>query len=135
MSVLLAVYLGVGAQLSPVSSLVATEVIRAGDQITASNTEPAEGGLSEEDEALIGLEVRRTVYAGRPILPGNTREPMLVSRNQMVTVRYLAGGLEIILTGRAMGEAAAGDPVSVMNLTSRKLINGYVTEQGWVLAQ
>lgn len=137
MSALLALYMGSGmaAHLPAVSSLVATEVIRAGDRITTANTAPGEDGMTEEDQALMGMQVRRTIYAGRPVLASNTQEPTVVERNQLVTVKYVTGGLEITLTGRAMDSAGIGDPVSVMNPSSRKLINGYVTEEGWVRAQ
>lgn len=134
MSALLALYLSASTPL-PAGTLVATKVIRAGDRITESNTEPGEDGLTPEDEALLGKELRRTVYAGKEIVPTNTRAPRLIERNQLVTVKYVSGGLEIVLTGRAMSEAGEGDMVAVMNPSSRKLINGYVTADGWVLAQ
>jgi flagella basal body P-ring formation protein FlgA len=34
-----------------------------------------------------------------------------------------------------MGEGAQNDTVSVLNLQSRKMVNGIVQAEGWVLAQ
>ncbi|MEO1028021.1 MAG: flagellar basal body P-ring formation chaperone FlgA [Pseudomonadota bacterium] len=135
MNALIALCLCASAPTHFTSSLVATEVIRAGEVISSQNTEPGEDGLSVEDQALLGKELKRTVYAGKQILAENTRAPRLIARNQLVTVKYQAGGLEITLTGRAMADAGAGDTIAVMNTSSRKLINGFVTSDGWVRAQ
>ena len=119
----------------PNSALIANEVIRAGDTITLENTSPESGELSGEDEALIGQQVRRTVYMGKAVTRSNTRAPFVVKRNQSVTVKYLHGALEITMSGRAMENASVGENVSIMNSSSRELINGIVTEEGWVRAQ
>lgn len=115
--------------------MVATDVIRAGDVVSMDNVEQSGEGSTEVDADLIGREVIRTVYAGQEIREPNTRAPRLVKRNQPVTVKYKAGALEISLTGRAMGEASVGEMVSVMNLDSKKIISGTVTQDGWILAQ
>ena len=60
---------------------------------------------------------------------------MLVKRNQTVSVKYIKGALEITTTGRAMGDAAANETVTVLNQESRQLVQGVVQESGWVLAQ
>lgn len=117
------------------SSFVAVDVIRAGDRVTPSNITTEAGDTAPQDTPIIGREVRRTVYQGQEVSMDNTREPRLVKRNQLVTVKYIDGGLEITTTGRAMGEAARDEAVTVMNLQSRKMVNGIVQEDGWVLAQ
>ena len=132
MSVFLAIGYSALVALSGGGSLVATEVIKAGSILSEANTESEDGALSEDDRALLGREVRRTVYKGRNIDPANTRAPRLVARNQTVTVKYRSNGLEITLNGRAMADGGAGETVSVMNLQSRKLISGQIMPGGWV---
>lgn len=129
--------LGLGAILAMTDSatLVAAEVIRAGDPVTVANAELGEGADPALYEALAGREVRRTVYAGQPITMENTRPMRLVTRNQVVTIKYINGPLEISTTGRAMGEASLNETVSVLNLQSRQLVQGVVQADGWVLAQ
>jgi len=116
-------------------SLVATEVIRAGSSLSETNTASEEGPLTEEERELFGREVVRTVYKGGAIKPSNTRTPRLVTRNQIVTVKYQIPGLEITLSGRAMGDGAVGEQVSIMNLESRQMMNGYIMPEGWVLVK
>lgn len=117
------------------SSLVASQVIRAGDPVTAANVASTNGEMLPTDDPIFSREARRTVYAGQPVTQDNTRPARLVSRNQIVTVKYIQGPLEITTSGRAMGEAALNEPVTVLNLESRQLVKGIVQESGWVLAQ
>lgn len=132
---ILSVFVGLGAPLVPQSTLIATEVIRSGDMVSEINSQIDASFEGQVDLGLIGREVRRTVYKGQEIKPENTRSRRLVRRNQMVSVKYLAGNLEILITARALGEASAGDTVEVMNTQSRKVITGTVTDQGWILAK
>lgn len=135
MSVLFALGLSLAAHLTGSSSLVATDVIRAGDPVTASNVQTDEGEAIPANSPLIGREVRRTVYAGQEVTYDDTRPIRLVRRNQTVMLKFVTGGLEITTTGRAMGEAAMDEPVAVLNLNSRKIVNGIVQKDGWVLVQ
>ena len=116
------------------SSLVAAEVIRAGDPVTAYNATTEDGGNASGDP-LVGREVLRTVYTGKPITFENTRAPVVVRRNQVVSVKYIKGGLEITASGRALGDAGVNDPVTVLNQQSKQMVQGIVQESGWVLAQ
>ena len=135
MSIFLAISLLASTPIYGGGALIATEVIRAGDALSESNTESDGEGLTENDQALLGREVRRTVYKGAAIRATNTRARRLVLRNQTVTIKYQSRGLEITMTGRAMGEGGAGDPVSVMNVASRQLVQGEIMSEGWVLAR
>jgi flagella basal body P-ring formation protein FlgA len=116
------------------SSLVAAEVIRSGDPVTSYNATTEEGDNAVGDP-LLGREVVRTIYAGKPITYENTRAPILVRRNQIVSIKYIKGGLEITATGRALSEAGLNEPVTVLNQQSKQTVQGIVQENGWVLAQ
>ena len=125
---------GMMSALAGSSSLVAAEVIRAGDPVTSYNSTTEDGGNATGDP-LLGREVLRTVYAGKPITYDNTRAPVLVRRNQVVSVKYIKGGLEITASGRALGEAGINEPVTVLNQQSKQMVQGIVQAEGWVLAQ
>ncbi|MDX1291805.1 MAG: flagellar basal body P-ring formation chaperone FlgA [Hyphomonas sp.] len=131
----IAAAIGMAAHLFGASSLVATEVIRAGDTVTPANISTETGELVESDNPLIGREVRRTVYVGQELSMDDTRPPRLVRRNQLVTVKFVSGALEITTTGRAMSEATVDESVSILNLSSKKIVSGIVQKDGWVLVQ
>lgn len=127
-----AILLSVGLTLSAPTTLTANDVLRSGEVITQSNTSPPDDVWQDAHADLLGREVRRTVYAGQTISAQDTRSPRLVKRNQLVTVKYLRGPLEITLTGRAMGEAGVDESVPVLNLESRQVVEGIVQAGGWI---
>jgi flagella basal body P-ring formation protein FlgA len=81
----------------------------------------------------IGMEARVNLYAGRPVRPGDLRPPAIVDRNQIVTIRFDHGGLLVITEGRAMDRAAAGEPLRVLNLSSRNTITAIAAAPGLVI--
>lgn len=131
----IALGIGLAAHMLGGSSLVVKEVIRAGDTVTAANISTEAGDLVDTDNPLLGREVRRTVYVGQELSMDDTRPARLVRRNQLVTVKFVSGALEITTTGRAMGEATEDEAVAILNLNSKKIVNGIVQKDGWVLVQ
>lgn len=121
---------------APADTLVASHTIRAqsilGPQDLALMAGDTPGALSDPAEA-IGMEARVNLYAGRPLRPGDLGPPAIVDRNQIVTLRYRAGGLNIVTEARALDRAGVGDRLRVMNLASRNTVTGRVTETGEVI--
>jgi len=73
-----------------------------------------------------------TLYAGRPIPLSALAPPALVERNQIVTLVFRRGGLEIRTEGRALGRGGEGDTIRIMNLASRNTVTGWVMGDGQV---
>ena len=89
------------------------------------------GALRDPAEA-VGLEARTTLYANRPIRPGDIGAPALIDRNQIVPLNYVTGGLRILTEGRALARGGAGDVIRVMNLSSRTTVSGRIAADGSV---
>ena len=124
-----------GLSLATPVSLTANDVMRSGEIITVDNTSPPDDVWQQEHADLLGREVRRTVYAGQSIRPQDTRSARLVKRNQLVTLKYMKGPLEISLTGRALGAAGENESVTVLNLESRQVVEGTALAGGWIWVQ
>ncbi|MBJ3763180.1 flagellar basal body P-ring formation protein FlgA [Maribius pontilimi] len=114
-------------------TLVAAQTIRAKTVLGPSDLAlvPGQvtGGLSDPAQ-VVGLEARVTLYAGRPIRPGDIGPPALIERNQTVVLSYATGAIAIHTDGRALERAGMGDRVRAMNLHSRKTILGTVIANG-----
>ena len=78
------------------------------------------------------MEARVTLYAGRPIPLASLGPPAVVERNQLVTLIFQRGGLEIRADGRALGRGAEGDEIRIMNLGSRSTVTGTIAGPGLV---
>lgn len=81
---------------------------------------------------VIGQEARVALYAGRPILVGDIGPPAIVTRNQIVLMRYTSGGIAISTEGRALERGGVGDRIRLMNLGSRAVLFGLVRADGTI---
>lgn len=116
-------------------SLVATRMIAAQAVVTAEDmtvVDAAIPGALSDPEAAIGLQARRIIYAGRPILRGDLGPAIVIGRNALVRMRYRQSGLEILAEGRAMEQGSAGGIIRVMSLASRNIVSGEVLADGTV---
>ncbi len=116
-------------------SVVATRTIRAKAVVAAEDltlvSAELPGALNDPSMA-VGLEARVSIYAGKPVRPGDLGPPTLVDRNQLVRLIYVAGGLAISTEGRSLGRGSEGDDVRVMNLGSRNTVSGRIGPDGAV---
>ena len=102
-------------------------LLEPGDVSMVPETIP--GAITDPSE-IVGREARVAIYAGRPFRPGDVGAPGLVDRNQIVSIAYSLGALEIRAEGRALGRGGVGDVIRVMNINSRTTVSGRVAEDG-----
>ncbi|WP_417627600.1 flagellar basal body P-ring formation chaperone FlgA [Pararhodobacter aggregans] len=121
---------------APADVLVAARTLRAGTLVEVGDvillSDPAPLGAAQAPDEAVGLEARVTLYARRPIPVASLGPPALVERNQLVTLVFQAGGLEIRADGRALGRGAEGETVRIMNLASRSTVSGTIAGPGLV---
>jgi flagella basal body P-ring formation protein FlgA len=116
-------------------TVIAAGTIRGQSLIMAPDVALIEGDTPGALSALsdaIGMEAAVNLYAGRPIRPGDLRAPAIIERNSLVTIRYDHGGLVVVTDGRAMDRAAAGEPLRVLNLSSRNTVTAHAAAPGLV---
>lgn len=117
------------------SSVVAKSTMKRGTQITADDINIHSANDKEYDALsaqYLGMSVVRTISSGAVVRPNDVAEPVQVRRNSQVKMIYRLGRMEITATGRALGQGRMGDIISVMNLDSRKRVEGRVTGMGTV---
>jgi flagella basal body P-ring formation protein FlgA len=83
-------------------------------------------------DAMVGMAARRPLRVGETISRADLEQPRVVLRNEIVTLVYERPGLALTARGRALGDAAAGDLVSVLNEQSRRTIQGIAAPGGVV---
>jgi flagellar basal body P-ring formation protein FlgA len=59
-------------------------------------------------------------------------KPAVVQRNDIVTIFYEAPGINLTLRGQAQDAGALGDTVNVMNIQSKRVVQGVVVGPGRV---
>ncbi len=81
---------------------------------------------------MVGKSPRRPIRAEKPVLGSELRQPVLVPRNSLVTIRLQTARMVLTVRGRAMEPGAKGDVIRVVNTKSNQIISASVTESGTV---
>lgn len=137
MGALLALALLAGGPVEDVQVAVLRQPVARGERIAASDfavearaPAAARGALTAENAA--GMEAARNLPAGAIVRQNDVTRPQLVHRGEPVTIRIVAGTLVITASGRALGNAAAGDAVRVVVSSTNRTLDGVVEGAGTV---
>lgn len=119
------------AAAAAAQTVVPEHTLRPGHMVTAEDIriseQPLNGTYSNVSQ-VIGQEVQRVLYRGRPLQAGDVGPRALVHRNDIVTLIYKTGTLNIATEGRALGRGAVGDTLRVLNLVSKNTVLGHVSD-------
>jgi len=80
-----------------------------------------------------GQVMRRTLPAGSILSSSDLLSQRLVRRGDNVALVARSGGLEVRMAGRALANAGENERVSVENLSSHRVVQGIVSQDGDVL--
>lgn len=117
--------------------VVAMRPIQRGDRITRSNVRLDKRELASlrhgaffSLDDVAGHVARSTIQPGQEITERKIELPRLVKRNQIIPVETRIGGLTIRGRARALSDAAAGDVVNCLNLSSKEEFVGVLRPDG-----
>ncbi|MHA6728874.1 flagellar basal body P-ring formation chaperone FlgA [Devosia sp. A369] len=83
-------------------------------------------------EDLVGKTLLRQSRDGMLLKPSDVAVPLLVAKNDLVTIYFRKGPLTLTVKGQAITGAAAGGRVQVLNLMSKRVISAAVLSAGAV---
>lgn len=83
-------------------------------------------------EHLQGRVLTRPLAAGSLLVPGALALAKVVQRGQSVTLVGRSGSFQVRARGKALSDGAPGDRVRVENLSSRRVVEGQVLDDGSV---
>lgn len=92
------------------------------------------GHFSDVNEVL-GKTLTRSVAGGLGLSPRYIKSATLIKRGQEVTLLAETSGITVKMSGKALGNGAAGERIKVKNLSSDRVIEGVVTENGLISTQ
>jgi len=107
------------------------EVLKASDLVVQRRPK-AEGPAITDLRAVVGQAARHQLHPGQPLHDADLMKPAIVQRNDTVTIVYEAPGLTLTLRGQAQDAGALGDTISVLNLQSKRVVQGVVSGPGRV---
>ncbi|HEY0184636.1 MAG TPA: flagellar basal body P-ring formation chaperone FlgA [Rhodopila sp.] len=111
--------------------LPAETVLHSDDvRFARMRTTLAQIDVARSIEQIAGMQLRRSVAAGRPLRLADLRRPPLVQRGATVKVELLSPGLSVSGQAIALDGGAAGERIRVQNITSRALLFAQVVGPG-----
>lgn len=109
-----------------------SEIIKASDVVVERRPKAEAGADAVTRDRSIGMQVRRPLRVGQPLRAADLGKPDLVVRDQTVSLVYETPGIYLTIRGKAMDSGTEGDTVSVMNLQSKRAVQGIVVGPGQV---
>lgn len=110
------------------------EVIKTSDVAIERRAKTEEPGLSDMALA-VGMAARHDLRAGQVLHAADLMKPMIVQRNDAVTIVYQVPGLTLTLRGQAQEAGAFGDRIAVLNPQSKHVVQGVICGRDRVSVQ
>ena len=107
------------------------QILQAAD-LTTLRRPKAQGSGINEPAAAIGLAARHPLRPGQPLAAADLMKPEIVARNDTVTLIYQAPGLMLTLRGQAQDSGALGDTIGVLNVQTKRVVQGVISGPGKV---
>lgn len=83
-------------------------------------------------DQVTGLAAKQPLRGGQPVRRADFARPELVKRDDNVTLIYEVPGILLTTRGKALEAGAEGDLVGVLNVQSKRTVQGIVTGTGQV---
>lgn len=130
-------FTGIAAETYEAATLarpvVRGEVLRAADIIVERRPKhEVVGDAVRQPDRAIGLAARQPLRAGQVLRRADLTKPELVARNEPVLIIFDSPGISLTVRGKAIEAGAEGDTVNVLNIQSKRNLQGIVTGHGQV---
>jgi flagella basal body P-ring formation protein FlgA len=112
-------------------SVAAGDVIRQED--VTWTRQPARlipADAARDPDLVVGLAARHALREGAPVAAHDLATLKVVHRDQQIEVVFNVDGVRLVLAGQALGDAAVGETVQVLNTQSKKTIEAIATGPG-----
>ena len=108
------------------------EVIKASDVVAERRPKAEVGNDAATRDRAVGMQARKSLRAGQSVRTADLGKPDRVTRDQSVTLVYETPGLYLTGRGKALENGTEGDTVNVLNLQSKRTVQGIVIGPGQV---
>ena len=108
------------------------DVIKASDVVVERRPKAEVGNDAAARDRAVGMQARKSLKAGQSLRAADLSKPDRVTRDQSVTLVYETPGLYLTGRGKALESGTEGDTVNVLNLQSKRTVQGIVIGPGQV---
>lgn len=91
-----------------------------------------QGEVVREPPAAVGMALQQTVRPGQVLRSNDLARPQLIKRGEPVMLLYEVPGIVLTARGKSEDAGSLGDTVNVLNVQSKRVVQGTVTAHGQV---
>jgi flagella basal body P-ring formation protein FlgA len=109
------------------------EVVQSEDLAWSKSAATVPIETPRDPRDVVGQAVRRPLHLGDAVSRTDVAPAQVIRKDDVVQVVYRADGMKLSLQGKALGPAAIGQSVSVLNPASKKVIEAVASGPGEAL--
>lgn len=113
-------------------SLARGDIIKASDIVVERLPKGSSAAALAKTGAVVGMAARNALQANQPLRTADLMRPEMVHANESVTMFFEAPGLLLTVRGKALESGTEGDVVNVLNVQSKRTVQGTVIGPGRV---
>jgi flagella basal body P-ring formation protein FlgA len=126
-----------GTALETVAAVTVDHPVERGtllkeSDLTVLRRPKSEGGTISSIAQVVGLAARHELRPDQPLHAADLIKPDIVQHNDTVAIIYQAPGIVLTLRGQAQAGGAIGDTIGVLNVESKRIVQGVITAPGRV---
>jgi flagella basal body P-ring formation protein FlgA len=128
-----------GTLIDTAEAVLLTRTLARNDTVKASDLAverrpkaELNGDLVGSIDQAVGLVARAPLRAGQPLRRTDLMKAEMVRRDEIVTLVYEVPGILLTTRGKAIDAGAEGDVISVLNIQSKRTVQGVVSGSGRV---
>lgn len=120
----------------PVHAINRDEIVRRSDlNLVKLAADRLDANVVADADQLVGQTAGHLLRPGEPVRTSDVHAPILVTKGSLVTMIYQTPYMVISLRGKAIQDGAKGETVRVMNLQSKRELDGVVASADTVVVQ
>lgn len=121
---------------APARDIATGEVVAASDIVMIEvPAERASATLITTADTVAGQAARRGLRARQPLFTYDLKKFALIKKGDLINITFAMPGIELSVSGQALMEGGQGDVISVLNVRSRRTVEGRITGAGNVIVQ
>lgn len=91
------------------------------------------GNVITDNRQLVGMTTKRPLRTGQMLRGSDLVMTPAIRKNTLVTLALQSGQMNLTVTGRALEDAAVGQPIRVVNVNSKKELTGIVQDSSTIV--
>ncbi|WP_374652637.1 flagellar basal body P-ring formation chaperone FlgA [Dongia sp.] len=108
--------------------------VQEGDlQWISVRTDRLIGNVITDPRQLVGMTTKRPLRTGQMLRGSDLVMTPAIRKNSLVTLALKSGPMNLTVTGKALEDAAIGQPIRVVNVNSKKELTGIVQDPSTIV--